>query len=130
MHTDHQAATPPQHGRISPLPVGGLAPDLTSLADVVDRLFTEFASHLSLSVVVSTVRRCRRELDIIHGPALPELVERLARQRLHATVSTRENQQLYRLCCPENGCKACTSKSRLRARCPASLPAPRVRRAP
>jgi hypothetical protein len=51
--------------------VGGLAFDLTSRARVVDRLSTEFASHLDVGVVVSTVRRCRRELDIIHGPAPP-----------------------------------------------------------
>ena len=87
MHTDVLAARPPRHLRRPPPQVGGLTPALTSLADVIDRLLTEFASRLSLNVVVSTVRRCRHELDIIHGPALPELVERLARQRLHAIIN-------------------------------------------
>jgi hypothetical protein len=39
---------------------------------------------LSVSVVVAAVRRCRRELDIVSGPAMPEMVERLARERLRA----------------------------------------------
>lgn len=55
-----------------------------SLADVTDRLIGEFAGGLSASVVVATVRHCRRELDIVSGPAMPEMVERLARQRLRA----------------------------------------------
>lgn len=53
-----------------------------SLADVVERMHAEFGSRLPLPLVVTTVRRCRRELDIIDGPALPELLERLVRQRL------------------------------------------------
>jgi hypothetical protein len=53
-----------------------------SLADAVERLFAEFEPKLPMAFVLATVRRCRRELDIISGPALPELVERLARQRL------------------------------------------------
>ncbi len=67
----------PSHARI-----GGLAPELASLADVVDRLFAEFDSRLALPVISGTVLRCRRELDIAAEAALPELVERLARQRL------------------------------------------------
>jgi hypothetical protein len=53
-----------------------------SLADVVDRLGPEFNEPLGRTIVVLVVRRCRRELDIIAGPAVPEFVERLARQRL------------------------------------------------
>ena len=53
-----------------------------SLADVVDRLGGEFDVRLGRTTVVLVVRRCRRELDIVAGPALPEFVERLARQRL------------------------------------------------
>ncbi len=67
----------PPHARI-----GGLAPELAALADVVDRLFAEFENQLALPVISATVLRCRRDLDIAAGPALPELVERLARQRL------------------------------------------------
>ena len=53
-----------------------------SLADVVDRLGDEFDLRLGRTTVVRVVRRCRRELDIVAGPAIPEFVERLARQRL------------------------------------------------
>ena len=58
------------------------ASPVATLADTVDRLAMEFVPRLSATTVVLTVRRCRRELDIVAGPALPELVERLARQRL------------------------------------------------
>jgi hypothetical protein len=92
MHIDHQPGRA-QHGPLPPPQVGGLASDLTSLADVVERLFTEFAPHLDLGVVVSTVRRCRRELDIVHGPAIPELVERLTRQRLQTIPTARHGSQ-------------------------------------
>ena len=57
-----------------------------SLADVVERMHAEFGSRLPMTFVVTTVRRCRRELDIVNGPALPELLERLARQRLRRIV--------------------------------------------
>lgn len=59
-----------------------------TLADTVDRLALEFVPRLSAGTVLRTVRRCRRELDIVAGPALPELVERLARQRLQDLEQT------------------------------------------
>jgi hypothetical protein len=60
------------------------APDL--LADVVDRLFAHFEGRLTLPDVHAVVWRCCHELDIVSRPALPELVERLARQRLQDAV--------------------------------------------
>jgi hypothetical protein len=67
--------------------VDGLSGRATeSAADVVERLLAEFESRVAPPVVVMTVRRCRRELDIIAGPALPELLERLARERLQRLV--------------------------------------------
>jgi hypothetical protein len=57
-----------------------------TLADVVDRLGREFGRRMPERQIVLTVRRARRELDIISGPALPELVERLARQRLRSAA--------------------------------------------
>ena len=60
----------------------GHDPGPESLADVVEHLFAVFESRLSLPTIVSVVRRCRRELDIVHGPSVPEFVERLAHQRL------------------------------------------------
>lgn len=58
----------------------GLSPPL---ARVAERLFTDFASELPLPAISAVLRRCRRELDVVPDPALPELLERLARQRLH-----------------------------------------------
>jgi hypothetical protein len=95
MHVDH----PPRQTHRDHLPTphtGGLAtdlapgldPDLASLADVIERLCTEFLARLDPPAVISTVRRCRRERGVIHGPALPELLERLARQRLHTITTT------------------------------------------
>jgi hypothetical protein len=59
------------------------------LAHMIERLSADFASQLPLPVVLATIRHCRRELDFVAGLALPELVERLARQRLHDLVTTR-----------------------------------------
>jgi hypothetical protein len=53
-----------------------------SLADVTERLFAEFEPSIPLTTIVATVRQCRHELDAAPELALPELVERLARQRL------------------------------------------------
>ena len=64
-----------------------------SLADVVERLFADFESELGLPVVVAVTRRARRELDIVAAPALPELVERLARQRLEDLVAEITNMR-------------------------------------
>jgi hypothetical protein len=52
--------------------------------DVNRRLFTEFGAELPMQLIVATVRQCRRDLDAdgAPNPAMPELVERLARQRL------------------------------------------------
>jgi hypothetical protein len=52
------------------------------IADVTLRLFAEFGARVPLRDVIDTVRGCCRELDAIPDAALPELVERLARQRL------------------------------------------------
>jgi hypothetical protein len=53
-------------------------------SDVNRRLFTEFGAELPMQLIAATVRQCRRDLDADGSPhpALPELVERLARQRL------------------------------------------------
>jgi PAS domain-containing protein len=52
------------------------------IADVTLRLFAEFGARVPLASLIDTVRECCRELDAIPDTALPELVERLARQRL------------------------------------------------
>jgi hypothetical protein len=49
---------------------------------VNERLVAEFEPRLPLNTVGEMVLLCRRALADARDPALPELVERLARQRL------------------------------------------------
>lgn len=42
MHLDHQPAPRAQHPRLPPTQIGGLAPDITSLTDVLDQLYADF----------------------------------------------------------------------------------------
>jgi hypothetical protein len=49
---------------------------------VVERLRAEFEPEINGEAVIDLVKQCHRELQGIPAPALPELVERLARQRL------------------------------------------------
>jgi hypothetical protein len=67
-----------------------------SLADVVERLRIAYEHQLSPATVIGVVRRCRRELDIISGPALPEMLERLARHRLGNLVERQSARALDR----------------------------------
>jgi hypothetical protein len=53
-----------------------------SLADVSERLMAEFEDRLALDVISRVVQGCRADLDCSSPAALPELVDRLARQRL------------------------------------------------
>ena len=53
-----------------------------SIAHVAERLFVEFETQLPLDTIVATVRQSGHDIDGVPEPALPELVERLARQRL------------------------------------------------
>lgn len=53
-----------------------------SYADVVERLFVEFEGRRSLPVIRAMVHECRAELRCSPEVAMPELLERLARQRL------------------------------------------------
>jgi hypothetical protein len=53
-----------------------------SMAEITERLFAEFAPRVSLTTIGTAVRQCRRDLDGTPESALPEMVERLARQRL------------------------------------------------
>jgi hypothetical protein len=54
----------------------------TGLADVVERLFTEFELQHSLPQITAVVQQSCEQLRGEPEEALPELVERLARQRL------------------------------------------------
>ena len=63
--------------------------DDLALTEAVQRLDREFRGSIHPGDIVAVVRRSRHELDSHSPGALPELVERLARQRLlqHAAES-------------------------------------------
>lgn len=63
-----------------------------SHADTVERLLADFEAQLPLPAVVAVVQRCRHELDTAPRPALAELVERLAGQRLHDLTGASASQ--------------------------------------
>lgn len=52
------------------------------VVDVTEQLMAEFEDRLGLEVISRVVNGCRRDLDCISALALPEMLERLARQRL------------------------------------------------
>ena len=53
-----------------------------ALSTVTRRLYADLQPDVTMAEVRTTVRRCCVDLDTVPDPALPELVERLARQRL------------------------------------------------
>ena len=59
------------------------------VSEAVQRLEREFRGSIHRGVIAGVVRRSRHELDSPSAGALPELVERLARQRLlqHVTAN-------------------------------------------
>lgn len=59
-----------------------------TVADVIEQLGAEFEDRFALDEISGVVRRCRTDLDCSPAAALPELVERLARQRLLDACST------------------------------------------
>jgi hypothetical protein len=63
------------------------------LVDVAVRVYADFAEHATLAEVLAVVARSRTDLDTPSAGALPELVERLARQRLadHVASPAAEN---------------------------------------
>jgi hypothetical protein len=52
------------------------------LVEVTARIYADFAADTTLAEVLTVVGRCRNDLDTPSAAALPEVVERLARQRL------------------------------------------------
>ena len=59
-----------------------MAMDDVSYCDVTERMFREFERVHPLPVIAGVVRQCREDLVGSPRGALPELLERLARQRL------------------------------------------------
>jgi hypothetical protein len=64
-----------------PPDAGRRTSDGRTLADAVARLAAEFPGR-GVGLVSDTVRQCRRDLDGTPPGAMPELLERSARQRL------------------------------------------------
>lgn len=60
-----------------------------SYGDVVERLFAEFEGSVPLPVIAEMVHLCREQLRGAPTLAMPELLERLARQRLIGTPTGR-----------------------------------------
>jgi hypothetical protein len=52
------------------------------LVEAAVRVYADFADRVTLAEVLAVVARARNDLDTASAAALPELVERLARQRL------------------------------------------------
>ncbi len=52
------------------------------LVEVAVRLYADYAEHVTLADVLPVIDRCRIDPGTPSAAALPELVERLARQRL------------------------------------------------
>jgi hypothetical protein len=59
------------------------------LVEAAVRVHAEFADRATLAEVLAVVVRCRTGLDPPSAAALPEMVERLARQRLADHVASR-----------------------------------------
>jgi hypothetical protein len=53
-----------------------------TVADITERLMAEFEDRLTLDVICQVVQGCRADLSCSPPAALPELIDRLARQRL------------------------------------------------
>jgi len=63
----------------------------SSFADIIERLFGQFDTKLSLKVITTVVRDAREQLRGSPLGALPELTERLAFERL-TTLSAAAEQ--------------------------------------
>jgi hypothetical protein len=69
------------------LPVPLIRDNDNWLVEAVHRLDREFAGALGRADIAQVVSWCRADLDGPHPAAMPELVERLARQRLLQRVT-------------------------------------------
>lgn len=64
-------------------------PHVTSVVEVTEELMTEFEGRVPLGAVSVEVLQARRQLDgQVPSGALPELLHRLARHRLHTAASS------------------------------------------
>lgn len=63
---------------------GNLTCTMDSMFDVVERLHSECGAQLARTQILAVAHQCRHLLDSIQAESRPELLERLARQRLTA----------------------------------------------
>ena len=77
----HEPARPPEDpdGYVVECPP---PPRELSLPDVAERLMAEFGGRVDLATITRAVLDCRRDLQGVPPGALPELLERHARQHL------------------------------------------------
>jgi hypothetical protein len=59
------------------------------MVDVAVSVYADFADRTTLAEVLAIVARARNDLDTPNAAALPELVDRLARQRLADSIASR-----------------------------------------
>jgi hypothetical protein len=64
------------------------------VADVTERLLAEFGSERDLALIAAVVLGCRAELAAVSAGAMPELLERLARNRLLGSERAAHHVQL------------------------------------
>jgi hypothetical protein len=58
------------------------------LVEVAARVYADFAARVTLAEVLTVIARARHDLDTPSAAAVPELVERLARQRLNDRLAS------------------------------------------
>lgn len=56
--------------------------DVRALAQVIEAMLDQYSSTLGEHAVLTQLQRCRCELDSVPTGSLPEMLYRLARQRL------------------------------------------------
>ncbi len=69
------------------------AENLRVINAVAQRLLAEFDDTLDLRVITGIVRSCLRDLEGVSSAALPELLERSARERVRAALEPRSGEQ-------------------------------------
>jgi hypothetical protein len=74
-------------------PVPAPSVEFDAVMPAIARLAREFAGQLSPRVVARVVRGCRADLSGVPAGAVPELLERLARQRLLDVVAERAERR-------------------------------------
>jgi hypothetical protein len=60
-----------------------------SMGQITERLYHDFHPHVTLHEIIALVHHCRDEVGNAPAEQVPELVERLARQRLSESPQER-----------------------------------------